>query len=86
MMNWIKKKLINLLVKYILNYWKGGDKMLSKIKAFLSGKKTYLISISAIIGILVAYSNGTLEIVEAIKAIIEAILAMTIRAGVSGSK
>ena len=81
-MKWLKKMLLNLLIKYIASYLKEG-KMLTKIREFLAGKKTILISVSAIIGVLIAYSSGAMEIVEAVKAIIEAILAMTIRAAIA---
>ena len=57
--------------------------MLSKIKAWLQGKKTYLLALSAIVGAVVAYTEGQVLIVEAIKMIIEGMLAMTIRASIS---
>lgn len=81
-MKWLKRFLLKLLIKYVLDYAKEG-KMLAKIKEFLTGRKTYLVGIAAIIGVLIAYANGTMEAMEAIKAIVEAILAMTIRAGVA---
>ena len=84
-MKWVKRFLLKLLIKYVLDYVKEG-KMLNKIKDFLAGRKTYLIGISAIVGVLIAYASGSMEIVEAVKAIIEAILAMTIRAGISSKK
>ena len=60
--------------------------MLAKLKEFLVGKKTYLVSISAIIAVLIAITNNQMDLTEAIKNIIEAILAMTIRAGISSAK
>ena len=83
MIKWIKSKLLTFTIAYILDYVKGGNKMFEKIRNLLSGKKTYLIALGAIIGVLVSFSNGSVEVVEAIKLIIEAILACTIRAGVS---
>jgi len=80
---WINGKLLTFTIAYILDYIKGGKQMISTIKDFLSGKKTYLVALGAIIGVLVSFSNGSVEAVEAIKLIIEAILACTIRAGVS---
>ncbi len=85
-MRWVKKLLLKFVVSYVLDYckdYKGGKEMLLKIKEFLAGKKTILISIGAIIGVLIAYSSGSMEIVEAVKAIIEALLAMTIRAAIA---
>lgn len=84
-MNWIKKKLIYLLLKYILDYWKGGNKMFTKFKEFLAGKKTYLVAISTIIGVLISWINGQIELAEMLRLIVEAILVITIRAGISKS-
>ena len=53
------------------------------MRAFLSGKKTYLVSVGAIIAALVAWSQGTIETAQLVEAIIGAVLAMTIRAGVA---
>jgi len=81
-MKWLKKLFLNFLIKYVLSYVKEG-KMLTKIREFLAGKKTYLTALTAIIGVLVAYANGSMEIAEAARTIIEAILAITIRAGIA---
>jgi len=81
-MNFIKKWVLGMIINNIVNR-KGVKQMFEKIKAALSGQKTYIVALSAIIGVLIAWVNGTLTDVEAVKAIIEAILAITIRAGVS---
>ena len=57
--------------------------MLNKIKEWLKGKKTYLTAVTTIIGALVAYGEGIVGLEATIQAIVTAILAMTIRAGIS---
>lgn len=59
--------------------------MLEKLKDLLSGKKTYLIGLGAILTALVAYSSGDLSIVQLVQSIVAAVMAMTIRAGVTKS-
>jgi len=81
-MNFIKKWVLGMIINNIVNR-KGVKQMFEKIKAALAGQKTYIVSLSAILGVLIAWVNGTLTDVEAVKAIIEAILAITIRAGIS---
>lgn len=56
---------------------------MSKIKDWLKGKKTYIICAIAILGVAVAWSEGSLADGDAIKAIFEAVVGMTIRAGIS---
>lgn len=56
---------------------------MSKIKDWLKGKKTYIICAIAILGVAVAWSEGNLADGDAIKAIFEAVVGMTIRAGIS---
>jgi hypothetical protein len=60
--------------------------MLENIRTFLAGKKTYLVALSAILGVVISWINGSVENAEAIKLIVDALLAMTIRAGVSKTK
>lgn len=74
--------MINWGIKYLLNN-KEVKKMFGKLKTLLSGKKTYLAAIVTILGVLISWVNGSVEDIEAIKLIIDAILAMTIRAGVA---
>lgn len=56
---------------------------MDKIKEFFAGKKTYLIAVGAIIAVIVSWSTGGMDTFTAIKSIVEAVLAMTIRAGVA---
>jgi hypothetical protein len=53
---------------------------MNKFRVWLSGKKTYLVSLSTILSAIILWVNGAdLDY----KLIIEAILAMTLRAGIS---
>jgi hypothetical protein len=78
----IKKFVLEQGISLVLGIKQVGDVM-SKVQAFLSGKKTYLVAVASILAIIIAYANGAMDSTAAIKAIIEAILAITIRAGVS---
>ena len=55
------------------------------IKAWLEGKKVYLLGLSAIIGAITAYMAGTVGEVEAVTAIWAALTAMAMRAGITKS-
>jgi len=55
---------------------------MSNVKELLQGKKTYIVAVSAIIGVIIGWISGTLTDVEAVKAIFESLLAMTIRNGI----
>ena len=56
-----------------------------KIREWLKGRKTYLVAISAIVAAIASYVTGTIEVGEMIKLIVAAIMAMTIRAGITKS-
>ena len=60
--------------------------MLSNIKDWLAGRKTYLIAAGAIIGVIVAWSTSEMTDLQAIEALVAAILAVTMRAGITKSK
>lgn len=79
-MRWYQK----LLIKYVLSYVK--EEKVQKIKEALKGYKTIFIAIGAILAVVIAWSNGAMETMEAVKAIIEAILAITIRAGIASKQ
>ena len=79
-MNWIQK----IVVKIILNK-EGVKKVLKTIQDFLSGRKTYLVLIISILGTLLAWSQGTMDTMKAIEAIIAAITGMTMRAAITKS-
>ena len=80
-MKYLKGLLVKFLIKYVASYAKG-EKMES-IRLKLSGWKTYLTSIAAIIGVVVAWSNNAMTTADAIQAIVTAVLAMTVRAGIA---
>lgn len=81
-MNFVKKIIFNMILNNMLKD-KGVNSIMDKIKDVLSGKKTYLLAAASIIGIIVAWLNGSMDNVSALKALIEALFAMTLRAGVS---
>jgi len=81
-MNIIEKFILKLIIKKI-SANKGVIVMFDKFKESLQGKKTYLIAVSGILAVLIAWSNGSIETTEAIRGIIEAILAITIRSGIA---
>lgn len=81
-MEWLKKFVFNQVLSYVVNK-EEAQKMMTTIKAFLAGKKTYIVAISAILGVVISWSNGSIGDAEALRSIIEAVLACTIRAGVA---
>jgi hypothetical protein len=74
-----------------LVFWKVGKLLqegknmetLAKLKELVQGKKTYILAIGAIVGTIVAWTNGQVNDVDAIKQIWEALIAATIRQGIS---
>lgn len=56
---------------------------ISDFRQWLKGKKTYLICAGAIIAVVIVWGDGDMTHYEAIKAIFEAVVGMTIRAGIS---
>jgi len=56
---------------------------MNKVQGFLKGKKTYLVALAAIVGVAIAWSQQDISNMDAIKAVVEAILACTIRAGIA---
>jgi len=58
---------------------------MDKIKAFLSGKKTYLVCAAAVLAAVVAYSQDQVTLIQLIEAILAAIGGMTLRAGIEKS-
>lgn len=59
--------------------------ILSKIEAFLDGKKTYFLAISAVLGSLVAYLNHSISLNELIAAIWAALTAGSLRSGIGNT-
>lgn len=57
--------------------------MFEKIKEALAGKKTYLVAVSSIIGVVIAWSTGNMDTVTAVQSIIACIMSMTIRNGIN---
>ncbi len=58
---------------------------LKKIKKLISGYKTYIVCVTTIAGLLLAYSEGTISVIELYQGIATAIALITIRAGVAKS-
>ena len=58
-------------------------KLMKAIMTFLQGKKTYLISLSAIVGAVTAVATGEASVMEAAQIITTALLGTTVRAGIS---
>lgn len=56
---------------------------MNNILAFLSGKKTYLLALGAIIGLWTGYASGTIDLQTAIQKTFEALGFMTVRAGIA---
>lgn len=77
----IKKFFVNMLLKHILSK-EAVKKRMDNVKGFLQGKKTYIVAVGAIISVIIGWVSGSLTDVEAVKAIVEALLAMTIRNGI----
>lgn len=50
---------------------------------FLPGKKTYIIGILAVLGAIGAYVAGQADLTTTVQSVVAAILAMTIRSGVT---
>jgi len=78
----IKKWIMNFIIGRIVNKPEVKT-MLTNAKTYLSGKKTYLVAFAAIVAVLVSWASGSVSDAEAIKAVVEAVLACTIRAGVA---
>ena len=57
--------------------------ILLKIRNAMKGAKTYLVGASGICLALVAYGDGSMDIIEAGKAIIAVVMGLTIRAGIA---
>ena len=57
-------------------------KIFEKIREFLKGKKTYLITIVGILGALIAYADGGMTFIQMAEAILAALGLSALRAGV----
>lgn len=57
--------------------------MLDNLRDGLSGYKTYIVAFGAMVAAFVAWSQGSMDSQALIKAVVEATLAMTIRAGIA---
>ena len=55
---------------------------MSEIRDFFRGKKTYLVALAAIAAAILGWSQSEMELPELAQAIVAAILAITLRAGV----
>ena len=79
----LRKTIVFLKVK---EYLKGEKQMetIAKLRGILIGKKTYVLALGAIIGTIVAWTQGQVTDIEAVQQIWAALVATTIRAGVKG--
>ena len=57
--------------------------MIEKLRDIFANKKTYLVAISGILVAITAYANGEIQLEKLIGYVVEGILAITIRAGIS---
>ncbi len=58
-------------------------KLLKKIKAFVSGYKTYIVCVTTIAGLVVAFSEGTITAVEFYQGVMLALAGITIAAKIN---
>lgn len=56
---------------------------MTQLRMWLRGRKTYLVAAGAIIATVAAWAAGDIETAAAVQAIVGALLAATIRAGVN---
>jgi hypothetical protein len=56
------------------------------IRNILSGKKTYLTAIIAILGTLLGYVEGQVELVPALQTVVGSLLASFLRSGINSNK
>jgi hypothetical protein len=56
---------------------------MNQVRSWLSGKKTYLVAASAIVAAVIAYADGATDTWQTVTAIFGALLACTIRNGVT---
>lgn len=76
-MNKFKLKILTIALQLF------GGKMLTKIREFLAGKKTYLSMVASILGGVIAYAEGAIGLNELILIIINATGFITVKAGVA---
>lgn len=57
-------------------------RLLALLRNFLAGKKTYLISLSALLALLTAWADNKVETEKFIEQAVALVIAMTLRAGV----
>lgn len=75
-MNWIKEKIVKFILTKLLK------RVFSmKVKKYLEGKKTYLACVSTILGVVIAWVSGEVELAEMATVIAVAIIGITLRAG-----
>jgi hypothetical protein len=61
------------------------ESRMTAIRNWLMGKKTYVVGIGGLIAAVVAWTQGSLDNTEMVEAIVAALLAMTLRAGVKSA-
>ena len=80
--NWWNLWKLNRMVKKLLKEEKMFN-FLKQFNVFISGKRTYLISASAILTAFIAYANGAIDLPTLVKTCFEAVAAATLRAGIA---
>ena len=75
-MNWLKEKIITFILKKVL---KGVFSM--KVKKALQGKKTYLVCASTILGVIIAWVSGEVELTKMIEVMVIALIGIFLKAG-----
>ena len=73
----IRRKLLGIIAGKIEK-----EPFMQAIKDWISGYKTYILMVTAIIGAIVAWSSGDLTLIQMIEAIIAALGGITLRAGI----
>ena len=56
---------------------------MNKVRQILANKKTYLACAATILGAVIAYAEGAIEISALLQTVVTAIIGMTLRAGIA---
>ncbi len=75
-MNWLKEKILAFILKKVLR------KVFSmKMRKVLQGKKTYLVCASTILGVIIAWVSGEVELASMIEVIAIALIGIFLKTG-----
>ena len=81
---WDRIKLLKILLKYRKEI-RTMFKLLKKIRDFVSGYKVYIVGCTTILGLAVAYSEGTITGMEFFEGVMVALGAMGFRSTLAGN-